>query len=402
MIWLLRKFSYRLYHAVMKIAALVLPFPEPELLVGEGSLQKLPLIIKKYGIKKAVIVTDEVLVKLGLISPLLTSMDAAGVLYEVYDAVEPDPTTRLAENLRDFFLFHKAEAFIAFGGGSAIDCAKAAAARCNTKRTLRQMKGYLKVYNRVPPIYAVPTTSGTGSEGTIAAVITDETSHRKFVVGALKLVPKAAVLDPVLTVGLPGHITAATGMDALTHAVEAFIGIHKTSYTDNHAREAVRMIFSNLYKVYKQGDDIAARLEMAKASYYAGLAFTRASVGYVHAIAHNLGALYGIPHGLANAMVLPSVLDWFYDVSKQKYAELAEYAGICQKEDSLELKSRAFVDYIKDLNRKLRIPKKIKELKARDIPFIAKRAIKEGNPTYPVPKIMNYDECENILWNLLE
>jgi alcohol dehydrogenase len=263
------------------------------------------------------------------------------------------------------------------------------------------MKGLFKVILPIPPLFCVPTTAGTGSETTVVAVITDPTTHEKFAISDLKLIPKISVLDPELMIGLPPHMTSTTGMDALTHAVEAYIGLNGTQFTDEKAEQATKLIFENLEKAYNNGTDLEARSNMSLASYYAGVAFTRAYVGYVHAIAHNMGGLYGVPHGLANAVILPYVLEFCRKGAEKKLAALAIAGGIGKKGESIEELSYRFIEKIKTMNKNMKIPTFIKELKEKDIPLIAQRALKEAHPDYPVPVIMTLEECEGIVRKLL-
>ncbi|MBR5437424.1 MAG: iron-containing alcohol dehydrogenase, partial [Clostridia bacterium] len=279
---------------------------EPEMLEGPGAIRRLPAFIKSKGLKKVLIVTDKGLMGLGILNSLFEEMEKAGVDYVVYDGTQPNPSIENIEDARKLYVDNGCEGVIAFGGGSPMDCAKAAAARVtNPKIPVKKMRGVLKLAHKLPPLFAVPTTAGTGSETTLAAVVTDTATHEKNAINDPRLRPKYAVLDPELTVGLPPHITSTTGMDALTHAVEAYIGKSNVKSTIDYAEKATKMIFENIEKVYANGKDVEARDAMLKASFYAGQAFTRAYVGYVHAIAHNLGGHYNVPHGLANAIILP-------------------------------------------------------------------------------------------------
>lgn len=393
---------YRLYQGVFKLATLIMRFPEPELLTGRGSLKLLPEAVKSKGVSNVLIVTDKMLMKLGVLNRLIEGLEDNKIAYVIYDGVQPNPTIENIEEARQKYLDNKCEGIIAFGGGSPMDCAKAAAARiANGRKSVREMKGYFKVWKAIPPLFAVPTTSGTGSETTIAAVVSDSSSREKFVIMDLKLVPKVAVLDPELTVELPPHITATTGMDALTHAVEAYIGRNGTKFTDENAERAVKLIFEHLEVVYRKGDNIESRSAMAMASYYGGAAFTRAYVGYVHAIAHTLGGFYGVPHGLANAVALPYVLEYYGKSIENKLAKLAAAGGIGSENEPQKILADRFIEHIKSMNKAMNIPTNIKELKEADIQLVAKRALKEGNPDYPVPKIMNEEECREILIKLL-
>ena len=245
----------------------------------------------------------------------------------------------------------------------------------------------------------MPTTAGTGSEVTIAAVVSDPDNHRKSAIMDPKLVPSLAALDGALMTGLPAPITAATGMDALTHAVEAYISANALPDTDAQALAATRLIMENLPKVMDNGGDVEARQKMAMASFLAALAFTRAGVGYVHAISHNLGAYYHTPHGLANAIVLPYVLDYSKPECSARLAELARASGLEGGSDA-ELADK-FIAHIRALNQKFGIPEKHADLRAEDIPAIAKAALKEAHWTYAVPRYMDKRTCQEFIRGLM-
>ncbi len=399
----IKKWYYRIYQKVLKIAMCFMDWKEPQLLEGEGAVLKLPILIKEKGINKVLVVTDKGLMSIHLLDPLFEELKAQGIEYFVYDGVQPNPTIPNIEQCRDMYLDNNCEGIIAFGGGSPMDCAKAAAARVvKPKKSVRKMRGYLKVGKKLPPFFAVPTTAGTGSETTVAAVVTDPTTHEKNAISDPCLRPKYAVLDPALTVGLPPHIASTTGMDALTHAVEAYIGKSNVKSTIRYAEEATKLIHDNLEKAYNNGKDIEARNNMLKASFYAGSAFTRAFVGYVHAIAHNLGGLYNTPHGLANAVILPYVLDWYGPAAYKKLAKLADLIGISKEEMSIEEKAKAFIAEIRRMNQAMNIPDKFDFIKEEDMNTLVKRALKEGNPGYPVPKIMNEQECEKVIRSFMK
>ena len=394
---------YRTYQKVLKLAMCFMNWKEPELLEGEGAVLKLPAFIKAKGINKVLIVTDKGLMNLKMLDPLFEELKKVGVDYAIYDGVQPNPTIPSIEECRKIYLDNKCEGIIAFGGGSPMDCAKAAAARVvKPKQSVRKMRGYLKVNKKLPPFFAVPTTAGTGSETTLAAVVTDPETHEKNAICDGSLRPKYAVLDPALTVGLPPHITSTTGMDALTHAVESYIGKSNVKSTIKYAEDAVMLIHANLEKAYFNGKDMEARNNMLKASYYAGNAFTRAFVGYVHAIAHNLGGMYNTPHGLANAVILPYVLEWYGSSVYKPLSKLADLIGITNEDMSIEEKAKAYIAEIKRMNKTMNIPEKFDFIKEEDIPTLVKRALKEGNPGYPVPKIMTPKDCEAVIRLLRE
>ena len=403
MLWTLKKCYYRINQKVLKFAMCFMNWKEPQLLEGEGAVLKLPQLIKDKGLNKILVVTDKGLMSIHLLDPLFEELKAQGIEYFVYDGVQPNPTIPSIEQCRDMYLDNNCQGIIAFGGGSPMDCAKAAAARVvKPKKSVRKMRGYLKVGKSLPPFFAVPTTAGTGSETTVAAVVTDPETHEKNAISDPCLRPKYAVLDPALTIGLPPHITSTTGMDALTHAVEAYIGKSNVKSTIKYAEDATKLIHDNLEKAYNNGKDMEARENMLKASFYAGSAFTRAFVGYVHAIAHNLGGMYNTPHGLANAVILPYVLDWYGASAYKRLAKLADLIGITKEEMTNEEKAKTFIAEVRRMNKAMNIPDKFDFIKEKDIPILIKRALKEGNPGYPVPRIMNEKECEKVIRSLMK
>lgn len=278
-----------------------------------------------------------------------------------------------------------------------MDCAKAAGARIvKPKQSIRKMKGLLKVHKRLPLLIAIPTTAGTGSETTLAAVITDSEKHHKYPINDFSLIPRYAVLDYHETMGLPKGITATTGMDALTHAVEAYIGNSTTKETRLMAEEAVHLIYQHLKAAYDNGKDKEARSGMLKAAYCAGVAFTKSYVGYVHAVAHSLGGQYGTPHGLANAVILPVVLRLYGSACEKKLARLAKNAGVVDKKMKDKEAAACFIDWIQTMNDSMGIPRTLPEILEKDIPVMARHADSEGNPLYPVPVLMNRKELERI------
>lgn len=258
------------------------------------------------------------------------------------------------------------------------------------------MKGQLKVRKKIPTLFTVPTTAGTGSEATLAAVITNSATHEKYALNDMSLIPHYAVLDPMLTVKLPPHITAATGMDALVHAIEAYIGKSNTNETRLCSIKAVKLIFENLFEAYSNGDNIEARSNMQQAAHYAGIAFTRAYVGYIHAVAHTLGGFYSTPHGLANAVIMPYVLEYYGECIHKPLAELAEAANISDPSKTVAENANTFINTVKQLNQRMNIPHKIDGIVDSDIPVMAERALKEANPLYPVPKILKKEDLLKI------
>ena len=392
----------RTYQKVLKLAMNFLDWREPELIKGAGSVKRLPEKVREKGLDNVLVVTDKGLMGLGLLNGMFEELEKAGIKYTVYDGVQPNPTLNNIADAVQLYRDNGCCGIIAFGGGSPMDCAKACGAQIvRPDKTIPQMRGQLKVNRKLPPLFAVPTTAGTGSETTIAAVVSNPETHEKNAINDPKLRPKVAVLDAELTVGLPKKITSTTGMDALTHAVEAYIGHSNTRGTKAAAEKATKMIFDNLLTAYENGHNLTARGNMLEASYLAGLAFTRAYVGYVHAIAHNLGGTYGTPHGLANAVILPYVLDYYGSTAYKPLAKLADIAGVSEPNMSVQQKAELFIAKIREMNRLMEIPEKFDFIKEEDIPTIAKRALKEGNPLYPVPKIMDLADCEALIRKLM-
>ena len=351
------KLYCRAYQCTLRAVSYFVPWRKPELIEGIRSLNKLPKIIRDKGIQSVLIVTDKGLVSLGMIDDLVMALKNEGIQYTVYDKTVPNPTIHNIEEAVELFKLNKCEAIVAFGGGSPMDCAKGVGARiARPNKKISDLKGLLKIRKQIPLLLAIPTTAGTGSEATIAAVITDSETHEKYAMNDISLIPHYAVLDPMLTVKLPPHITSTTGMDALTHAIEAYIGKSNTRETKMMSKKAIKLIFENVYEVYINGNNLEAREKMQKASYFAGVAFTRAYVGYVHAIAHTLGGFYGTPHGLANAVILPYVLEYYGKSVYKQLAELAELIDIAKPEDTREIKAKKFIEAIKELNRAMQIP----------------------------------------------
>ena len=401
MLWTVQKAMLRAKQQLVKLVLKLITIPVPEVLSGAGSVKKLADVVKKDGLGNVLVVTDKVLMDLGLPNALLSALEEKGIRYTVFDDVQPNPTIlNMNDGLR-VYADHACEGIIAFGGGSPMDCGKIIGVlKSHPHLTVPELRGLGKIKKEIPPLYAVATTAGTGSEATVAAVVTDPENHEKFAVGHGKLVPKWAVLDPELTVSLPPHITAATGMDALTHAVEAYISLFATDYTDEYAEKAVEMIFANLEKAFQDGSDIKVRENMLMASYYAGIAFTRAMVGYVHAIAHNMGGLYGMPHGLANAIILPHVLAYSRKDAQKKLARLAVVANIGDKNDSEESLAEQFIESIREMNKNMGIPSGIKEIREEDLPLIVKRTMAEVSMADAPPTMMSPDECKKFVGKL--
>ena len=395
-----RKMYCRTFQTVFKIALPFLPYRKPKIV---GSVKALPEILKKRKCENVLIITDAGIRKLGLTQRLEKVLAKNEIPYTIYDRTVANPTTENVAEAVELYRANDCRAIIGFGGGSSMDCAKATGARiAKPHQSLAKMKGILKVHKRLPLLIAIPTTAGTGSETTLAAVITDAETRYKYAINDFPLIPRYAVLDPKVTLSLPPAITASTGMDALTHAVEAFIGNSTTYGTRKDALLAVKLIFENLDIVYNDGSNLDARRNMLHASFYAGCAFTKSYVGYVHAVAHSLGGQYNVPHGYANAVILPMVLEAYGSAVYKKLDKLAVEAGIAAPEDSYEEGAKKFIQAIKDMKLRFHIGNTIPEIQEEDIPKLAHYADKEANPLYPVPVLMNVRELENFYYGLME
>jgi alcohol dehydrogenase class IV len=386
--------------AVMRAAGLVtrlMPIPQPTLLVGPGSSARLGQAVCGFGHRKVLIVTDPIVFGLGLLNRLTQALTEGGTAFVVFDEITQDAPIPLIEKGIAVFKTEGCDAIVAFGGGSAMDAAKAIGLSAANHRSPRSLAGYFRGLHAPVPIYAVPTTAGTGSEVTVAAVISDPENKKKLVIADTRIVPKMAALDPVLMTGLPRHVTAATGMDALTHAIEAFIGHWSTDDSDRMALAAVRLIYQNLRTVYKDGNNLEAREQMALAATYAGLAFTRANVGNVHAIAHQLGGKYHTPHGLANAIMLPHVLRFYGPAVNDRLAVLALHAEVGTQGEPEDVLAQKFLASVDALNHDLGIPRQLNALRKADIPALARAACREADTNYPVPRYMSVESCAALI-----
>ena len=389
---LIQHICCRAYQGVFRAALPFLPYREPEIL---HRCEELPDTLKQHKIKKILIVTDTGIVACGLITKITSVLAKEKISYSVYDQTSANPTVRNVEEALALYQKEHCKALLAIGGGSAMDCAKALGARIACpKKTLGQLKGTLHVLHRIPLLIAVPTTAGTGSENTLAAVITDSEKKHKYVLNDFVLIPRYAILDAELTYSLPPHLTATTGMDALTHAVEAYIGRSTTKETREKALLAVKTIYQNIETAYHDGHNHAAREQMLNAAYLAGFAFSRSYVGYVHAVAHSLGGQYNIPHGLANAVLLPEVLESYGSCIHKKLHILGCAAGVCTEQDSIKAGAGKFIASIRTLNKNMGIPDFLSGIQESDIETMSVHAAKEANPLYPVPKLMTRRELE--------
>lgn len=389
--WLQRCYC-RAYQLAFRLAMPLLPYREPERF---ENIHALPGLLGRLGLTSVLLVTDGPLRQAGVTGELEELLAQSGIRCAVYDGTRANPTVANVEEARERYLAEGCQGLIAFGGGSSMDCAKAVGARIvYPRRTVNRMKGLLRVLRRLPPLIAIPTTAGTGSEVTVTAVITDTQRKHKYTMNNFTMIPRWAVLDPAVTVSLPPSLTATTGMDALTHAVEAYIGNSTTKETRAYARKAVELIFANLPKAYENGGDLEVRGKMLYAAHIAGIAFSKSYVGYIHAVAHSLGGQYNTPHGLANAVLLPKGLELYGPCVYQKLWELGQSAGVVAEGDGVEDGARAFIAAIYAMNERLGIPETLPDIQKEDVPAMARHAAKEANPLYPVPRLMDAGELE--------
>lgn len=392
----LQKLWCRIYQKTIYIVSPIFDWREPKLI--EGGIADLPAFIEGKNIKNILLVITPHFYRQGTYKIITDGCKQRGINCAVFSGVSPNPTIDIVEEALKMYNDNHCEGIIAFGGGSAMDCAKVVGARvARPKKSVSQMKGLLKVGKPMPTFIAIPTTAGSGSETTLAAVISNNQTNEKYAINDHHIIPHYVILDPALTVDLPKTMTSTSGIDALTHAVEAYIGKSNTKRTKEMAEKAVKLIFDNLLVAYEDGTNLEARANMLMGSHYAGIAFTRAYVGYVHAIAHTLGGFYHIAHGLANSVILPYVLEYYGKSAQKPLAKLADIVGITDKNDSEEQKAKKFIQAIRDMNAKMDIPAKFEGIiKKEDIPTMVDRAYKEANPLYPVPKFMGKKELAEI------
>ncbi|MBQ8526457.1 MAG: iron-containing alcohol dehydrogenase [Clostridia bacterium] len=393
-----KKIFCRIYQLAFRAAMPFLPYREPEKL---HCVEDIGPLIKKLGMDTVLLVTDGFLRKSGATYNLEKSLENSNIKCVVYDKTNANPTVGNVEEALDIYKSGGCECLIAYGGGSSMDCAKAVGARvAYPQKSLNRLGGTLHVLRKIPVLIAVPTTAGTGSEVTVTAVITDSETKHKYTMNDFPLIPAYAVLDPKVTYTLPQSLTATTGMDALTHAVEAYIGNSTTKETRRLAKEAVRLIFENIEIAYNDGNNNSARKNMLNAAYMAGIAFSKSYVGYIHAVAHSLGGQYNVPHGLANSVLMPIVLEEYGECVHKKLRDLAVSAGLSKETDSPKDAAERFIYEIRNLNKRMGIPETIEGICREDISKMARYASKEANPLYPVPRLMDASELEKLYYKV--
>ena len=377
----------RTFQAVLKVGNYFMGYRMPHYLEGPGKIAELGKFLAEKKINDVLVVTGSGMVRRGQVKPMLDGFDAAGIRYTLKTYDTTDPTSDDVEAGYKTYKENGCKSIVALGGGSRIDCAKGIAAKAvHPKKKVSQLQGLLKVHWPIPTFVAIPTTAGAGSETTVAAVITDSATHRKAAINDPFLIPKYAVLDPELTMGLPPYTTATTGMDALAHAVEAYTNkTYNTKLENRLAKEAVKLIHDNILIAFEDGSNLEARQNMQRGAFYAGRAFTRGCVGYVHAIGHTLGGLYGVAHGLAMAVLLPHVMREFGASAHKRLAELADVCGIEGRNDAE--KANNFIAWIEETNKKMGLPDGFDVIRDEDIDQMITWAKKEANPLYPVPVV---------------
>lgn len=381
---------YRLYQFVLLIAMKFLRIRIPK---KYDSISKISDILRENKLKKVLIVSEENLIKYDLLDELFLILKNNKINYGVYTNITPNPTFK--EIYEGSVLYEKEnfDSLIAFGGGSVMDASKAILAVSKTHKPIEKLKGLLKVRRKLDPLICVPTTSGTGSETTIASVVRNEETGNKFAINSLALVSRYCILEPKVLLNLPPNLVASTSLDALTHAIESYIGRALTSFTKRNSIEAIEDIFSNIEKAYFNKDDIEAKSNLLIASYKAGLAFTRSYVGYVHSIAHAIGGKYNLPHGYLCAIILPKMLRTYGSCISKKSKEILDSLNI----DGGTNPTIILAEKIEALLEKFKFKTRLEEIKLEDIEELAAKATKEANPLYPVPKILFQEDIKEFI-----
>lgn len=378
------------------------PPPEPRVYKGEGSIKKLALHVAAGELKSVFMITTEGMIRRRKIEPIIEVFTEKGIRVEVFTDVPPNPPLDVVEKATALCLEYDCGAVFAHGGGSVIDAAKGIAAQAGNGVPIKKLIGLFKLKRKALPLYIVPSTAGSGSEVSNTAVLSDSETHQKLFLLDNKVVPLAVALDPIATVGLPKSMTAATGMDAMTHAIESYISKVPDKKSEELSASAIASIIKHLPKAYEQGENLKARLEMATAAYDAGVAFTRSGLGLVHAISHQLTAYYGIPHGVANAVILPYVLRYSTPIVVCQLANLARTVGIGNASYSDNELADCFIERIRELSKTLELPTGFPEIKEEDFDSIAALAIKQATYSFPIPKMMSFNDCKAILSLLKE
>jgi alcohol dehydrogenase len=375
---------------LMRLVAKIIRIPEPKVYLGHKIFHKVIDILRYHQLNRILLITDQNIIQLKIIDPLITLFNQQKIEFFIYQDTQVNPTIVNLEEAKTSYLKHQCQAIIGVGGGSAMDCAKGAAALVATGKKVHQLRGLLKVRKKPPLMIMVPTTAGTGSEATVAVVVSNPKTKEKYGIGDPVLVPQYAILDSALTMGLPAHLTATTGMDAMTHAIEAYLGNSVTPFSLAASKKALQLIHQYLIRSYQHPQDESSRRGMLEASYQAGLAFTRSYVGYVHAVAHTLGGFYQVPHGLANAIILPHVLELYGKSIHHKLATMSDWLSLTSIDAPSVVKAKAFKEWLNHHLFAMHITNTLPGIiKKEDIPMMVKRAQQEISPFYPVPMYLH-------------
>ncbi|ABW26369.1 alcohol dehydrogenase [Acaryochloris marina MBIC11017] len=391
----------RLTNLSLKMFTVLFPSEKPLLFTGANSTIQLASLAQASGSKRPLLVTEKFLLQLGLLDEVLEYFKNEGCEVTIFDGIIPNPTYEVIEEGIRACQKNDCDSVFAVGGGSTIDAAKVIAACYSNEVGVEQVVGLLKVKKPTLPFYTVPTTSGTGSEVTNSAVISETTTHQKKFVVDPKLIPSAAALDANMLKSLPPHITAATGMDALTHAIESYSSVNRFSDAERDAKLAIKLLLEYLPVVYEDENNPEARQLVALASFLAGYSFNKSGLGYVHAISHQISAHYNTPHGLTNAVILPKILRFNKTVCADRFANLERMLSGTSAGSDEQLADR-FIARVDALGQQLNIPSGFKELEAKHFDAITSKALLEAKSFYAVPRLMNRAQCKEILASISE
>jgi alcohol dehydrogenase class IV len=391
------KIAYaRTFQFFLRIASKIVRFPIP---MTKERLEDIPTLLNSNGLKCPILIVSNTVSKGKRYESVIKMLEAYQIKYFPYIGIASDPTFKTIEVLAGFYKAHECDSIIAIGGGSVIDAAKAMGVLVSNKyKNLSRFKGVLKVKKKLPYFIAVPTTAGTGSEASIASVVTNEETKDKFAISDGKLVPNVAILDDSLLKGLPSELVATTGMDAFTHAIESYMNHAGNKKSKEYAKKSLYLIKNHLYEFYSDRENDIARHNMLYASFYAAISFTRSYVGYVHALAHAIGGVYHKPHGYLIAILLPYVLEAYGKKAYKALAKASIEMGIGSNTASREENALSLISWIRELNQKMGIPNSLDNLiNEKDYLPLAEHASIEANPWYPVPKELDKNELAFVL-----
>jgi len=391
------KIAYaRTFQFFLRIASKIVRFPIP---MTKERLEDIPTLLNSNGLKCPILIVSNTVSKGKRYESVIKMLEANQIKYFPYIGIASDPSFKTIEVLAGFYKAHECDSIIAIGGGSVIDAAKAMGVLVSNKyKNLSRFKGVLKVKKKLPYFIAVPTTAGTGSEASIASVVTNEETKDKFAISDGKLVPNVAILDDSLLKGLPSELVATTGMDAFTHAIESYMNHAGNKKSKEYAKKSLYLIKNHLYEFYSDRENDIARHNMLYASFYAAISFTRSYVGYVHALAHAIGGVYHKPHGYLIAILLPYVLEAYGKKAYKALAKAAIEMGIGSNTASREENALSLISWIRELNQKMGIPNSLDNLiNEKDYLPLAEHASIEANPWYPVPKELDKNELAFVL-----